>query len=288
MRESSCTNAAEAWTIFWAEQGPTPRCLASSAELCEKLDTHWRSFGSRLPGGTRVIDLGCGAGAVGRALRAAEVQLLVTGIDFAQVPSSNDPGSESLSNISMESLPFGEGTFGAAVSQFGYEYGRAEETARGLARVLVAGAPLRFLIHHPEGPIVADMRRHRRAIESLCGLRVQSAFFSGNAQALAERIADVKRQCANDPIVSQAERGLNNHLRDDELHRLQVWKAVADALIPELVMLDSLELCCRDRRRVDHLVEPLTKAFDMGPPAVLRSEIGEPIAWIIHGQRRAQ
>ncbi len=186
----------------------------------------------------------------------------------------------------MEMLPFGDGTFGAAVSQFGYEYGRAEETAKELRRIMVPGAPLSFLIHHPEGPIVADMRRHRRAIESLCGLRVQSAFFSGNAQALAERLADVKRQCANDPIVGQAEHGLQIHLRDDELHRLQVWKAVADALIPELVMLDSLELCCSDRRGVDHLVEPLTHAFEMGAPDVLQSNIGEPIAWIIHGKRR--
>lgn len=282
----SCTTAAEAWTVFWADQERTPRCLASNAELCEKLDAHWRSFGSKLPRGTRVIDLGCGAGAVGRALRAAGPRLLVTGIDFAQVPPSNEPGSEVLSNVSMESLPFGDGTFGAAVSQFGYEYGGAAEAANEIARVLVTGAPLSFLIHHPEGPIVADMRRHRRAIESLCGLRVQSAFFSGNAQTLAERIADVKRECANDPIVEIAERGLQTHVRDDQLHRLQIWKAVADALIPELIMLDSLELCCTDRRGVDHLVAPLTRGFEIYSPVILRGGTGEPIAWIIHGKRR--
>ena len=282
----SYIDAAEAWTAFWAEQGQTPRCMAGSAALCETLDAHWRNFGSRLPSGTRVIDLGCGSGAVGRALLSADSHLHVTGIDYAQVPASKDPRSETLSNVSMESLPFTDGAFGAAVSQFGYEYGRAEQVANELARVLVRGAPFCFLIHHPDGPIVADLRRHRRAIEGLCGPRVQSAFFSGNAQALAYRIAEVKRECANDPIVGQAERGLRNHLRDDELHRLQVWKAVVDALIPELIMLDSLELCRTDCLGIDHLVKPLAAAFDMEPPAILRDRAGESIAWIIHGQRR--
>jgi hypothetical protein len=131
------------------------------------------------------------------------------------------------------------------------------------------------------------MRRHRRAIEGLCGLRVQSAFFSGNAGALADRIAAVKRDCAGDPILDQAAFGLQAHIRKDEMHRLQVWKAVADALAPELLMLDSLDLCrVEEAQGPDHFIGPLAEAFYIEPPRVLRTRAGDQIAWIIEGWRR--
>ena len=234
---------------------------------------------------TRVIDLGCGGGAVGRVLLAEKPTLHVTGIDIANVPRSGDPQVELMSGTAMESLPFADGAFGAAVSQFGYEYAKPEIAAKEIARVLVPGAPFSFLVHHPEGPMVAEMRRHRRAIESLCGLRVQAAFFSGNANTLAERFAILKRECSDDPIVEQAECGLRAHILNDELHRLQVWKAVTEALAPELLMLDSLEFCCADDRQIDDHAEPLTRWFDVRLPVVIRTRLGEPVAWAVHGTR---
>ena len=253
MAEPARTITADAWTDFWAEQGPKSRCLARAPELSEPLDLHWRQFAAQLFPTTRIIDLGCGAGAAGRALRGAEPRLNVTGIDLAQVPQSDESGLRLLSNVAMESLPFADRSFGAAVSQFGYEYGKAGTAAEELARVLAPGARFSFLLHHPEGPLVTEMRKHRRAIEALCGLRVQAAFFSGNATALAERFADLKRECSNDPILAHAERGLHAHIADNQFQRLHIWKAVTEALAPELYMLDSLEFCCADDRDIrDH------------------------------------
>jgi SAM-dependent methyltransferase len=286
MRQESWVNAAEAWTLFWSEQGVESRCLATSPELCARLDSHWREFGSKLRSSSRVIDVGCGSGAVGLALRTADVPLFVTGIDIAQVPSRRDVALELLSNVPMERLPFPDAAFGAAVSQFGYEYGDPELAAKEIARVLGPGAPFSFLIHHPEGPIVSAMRRHRRAIEALCGLRVQAAFFSGNENALADRLALLKRECSNDSVVEHAERGLHLQIRNDEFGRLRVWKAVVEALAPELAMLDSLELCCSDGRDIDDLVGPLAQGFDLLTPEPLRTPSGEPIAWIVEGTRR--
>ena len=259
--------------------------MARSPELCELLDAHWRNFASTLSTCTKVIDLGCGAGAVGRALHSAEPRLHVTGVDIARVPPSNRPGLELVSNVPMESLPFQDGAFGAAVSQFGFEYGNRNSVAKEMARVLAPDASFSLLIHHPESPIVADMRRHRRAIEDLCGLRIQAAFFSGNANALAERFAVLKRECSNDPILEHAERGLRSHIGQNENGRLQVWRAITDALAPELTMLDSLDLCCAEERDIPDHVEPLTEWFDVRLPAVLRTRSGEPIAWEIHGNR---
>lgn len=260
--------------------------MARSPELCERLDSHWVRFASALHSSARVIDLGCGSGAVGRALRAAG-PLSVTGVDIARVPPVREPGLELLANVPIEALPFADGVFGAAVSQFGYEYADPEAASVEVARVLATGAPFSFLIHHPDGPIVGAMRRHRRAIEGLCGLRVQEAFFSGNENALAERIAFLKRECLDDSVVEQAEHGLHMQIRNDELARLKVWKGVVQALAPELFMLDSLGLCCTEDRSIDDLVDPLTRWFEVRPPQPLLSGGGEPIAWIIEGNRLA-
>lgn len=285
MAESVRTNAAEAWTIFWADQGPRSRCFARAPELSELLDAHWRGFASALPASARVIDLGCGAGAVGRALLSEAPGLSITGIDSAEVPASSDPNLRLRSRTTMESLPFADRSFEAAASQFGYEYAPAEAAAKEIARILIPDAPFSFLVHHPDSPIVADMRRHRRAIEGLCGLRVQAAFFSGNANDLADRFADLKRECADDPIVEHAERGLCAHLRNDQSNRLQIWKAVTEALAPELFMLDSLDLCCAGDQEVHDHIEPLTQWFDVRLPAVVRTRAGQPIAWEVHGTR---
>jgi hypothetical protein len=131
------------------------------------------------------------------------------------------------------------------------------------------------------------MRRHRRAIEGLCGVRIQAAFFAGDPSALAERIATLKRECANDSIIDDAGRGLHQQIRNPEPGRLQVWKAVVDALAPELFMLDSLELCCVDDRSIDRLLEPLKGHFELAATKTLRTWRGEPIALVIEGTRRS-
>ena len=278
---------ADAWSLFWAAQGPGSRCLARSPELYAPLDVHWHGFASSLAPSARVLDLGCGSGAVGRALLHASHNLRITGVDVAHLPPSADARLELVSHVSMESLPFAAQAFDAAVSQFGYEYGDPVRSGEEIARVLTPGARLSFLIHHPDGPLVSAMRRHRRAIEGLCGVRIQAAFFAGDAMALSERIAKLKRECANDSLIADAERGLHNQIRNPESGRLQVWRAVIDALAPELVMLDSLELCCVDDRSIDSLVRPLERRFELESSRVLRTRGGETIAWVIEGSRRA-
>ena len=282
-RSGADAATAEAWSTFWDAQGPGSRCLARSPEL----DVHWHSFARTVWPTITILDVGCGAGAVGHALHMAEPRLQVIGIDVAQVPGTLNPRLQMLSGISMEALPFPDASLGAAVSQFGFEYGNTEAAADELARVLVPGSPLSLLIHHPEGPIVDDMRRHRRAIEGLCGLRIQAAFFSGNEIALAEHIAALKAKCSNDSIVEQTARGLISHITRDEPQRLRLWKAIIEALEPELVMLESLGLSSTVDQSIDTFAKPLGRSFDLQPVRILETRLGDPIAWIIEGRRRA-
>ena len=58
---------AKAWSLFWEEQGAEGGCLVTG-DLQRPLLNQWLSFAGQLPGGANVIDLGCGAATVGRAL----------------------------------------------------------------------------------------------------------------------------------------------------------------------------------------------------------------------------
>lgn len=280
-------NAAQAWSMFWAEQGPGSRCLANAPrELLELLDNHWRTFAMNLPGQSKVLDLACGGGVVGCELLSAQPGLRVTGIDIALIPPSRDPRNELIPWTPIESLPFEDGSFDAAVSQFGYEYGQTEEAAKEVARVLPPNAPLSLILHHSMSPLIAGMRQHKRALDGLCSYAVSDAFVAGDAGALGEQIAMLKRECPADPIIDQAAHGLVAHIRQDEGRRSDIWRTVAEALEPERITLDALNLRCVGHDDVTYWTGPLSKAFDLAEPTAVRIPSGEPIAWLIEGRRR--
>ncbi len=286
MREMPLMNVAQAWTTFWAEQGPRSRCLANApSEMLEPLDGHWHALAPNLS--SKVLDLGCGGGVVGRELLASNPRLRITGIDIALIPPSGDQRLELVPWTPMESLPFSDASFDAAVSQFGYEYGQTDETAQEVARVLSPGSPISFLIHHSESPLVSGMKLHKKAIDGLCGSPICSAFVTGDARALNEQLAVLRRQCLGDPIIDQAAYGLQVHIRQDEPRRHEIWKAVADALEPERIMLQALNLCCVGHDDVDYWLEPLSRGFELMSPRVIRIGSGASVAWAIEGRRRA-
>jgi SAM-dependent methyltransferase len=232
-----------------------------------------------------IIDVGCGAGAVGRELLSWRPDLSITGIDIAAILPSLEPRIQLLPVTQMESLPFADRTFGAAVSQFGYEYGRTAEAAREIARVLVPGAPLSFLVHHSESPIVADSRLLLRALDQLVGASLREAFLSGQAALLQPRLAALCRDSPGQRIVELAARGLCVRINDPEAERAAVWNAVVNTLAPEQFMLRSLTTSCVAPDELTHWLEPLTEGFAIHSASILRMGVGKPLAWKIEGRR---
>lgn len=278
---------AKAWTVFWQEQGASSRCCANApAEMRRALDDHWRSFAATLSPKSTVLDIGCGAGAVGRALLAAEPLLRVTGIDLATLPPSEDKRIEIRSNTPMETLDFAAGSFDAAVSQFGYEYGNTDQAAGAIARVLKPGAPISFLVHHSDSPINADRSVHLRALEQLCGTELQTAFMSGEAVVLDHKLSRLRQQCPGLAIVEQAARGLSVRVKGNYAQRGAVWEAIAEALAPEIIMLKALEASCVTSQELERWLEPLVQQFEINSPTTVTMKNGEPIAWRIEGKRR--
>ena len=276
---------AEAWTSFWQEQ--KAGCLAfAPGYLRWGLEDHWLSFAGLLSPATRVIDIGCGSGAAAKSLLAAKRHLRVVGVDLADLDEQNEPNFELIPRTPMESLPFAASSFGAAVSQFGFEYGDTKQAAKELARVLSPGARLSLLVHHSESPIVAGAGSHRRALDGLTGSGLHAAFMSGEAAVLDRHLALLRQHCPQERIVDQAAQGLRNWIGSDAGRRTQVWHAVIDALAPEQIMLEALETCCVSPGELQGWLAPLTERFEIAPPSTLLMGGGRPLAWRIAGRRR--
>ncbi len=69
----------------------------------------------------------------------------------------------------MESLPFDDGAFGAAVSQFGFEYGDIPKVAGEITRVLTPGGCVGLMVHRGDGPILEHNLARRAAINWVMG-----------------------------------------------------------------------------------------------------------------------
>lgn len=275
-------SAADAWTAFWADPDQS-RCAAGASAIWQALANHWASFARSLGQRTAVLDLGCGAGVVGRLLVGARADLHVTGIDSAKIPPVAHPQLAVLSRTAMESMPFLEGRFGAAVSQFGYEYSQTVEAAREIARVLAPGARLSFLVHHADSAIVAATRARLKVIGGFLGPTMRAAFCSGDAAGFGYLLSSLVESHPHDTLIAQLARALPSRLSSPQGKRTEIWTAIEGALAPERCVSESLNDCCVAPSQLDEWLGPLGSVCELMPVSVLREPSGDPIAWRIEG-----
>jgi len=276
----------DAWTAFWQDPAQS-HCVADAPEIQRELATHWSRFAAIVPADTRVLDLGCGAGAVARALLTSRRDLHVTGIDFARVPLMLSPQVELLSETPMESLPFAGRSFGAVVSQFGFEYGNAGYAVREMARVLAPGAPLSFLVHHAESAIVSGNRARLNALMAFLSPMMREAFCGADTVGFHAQMSALIRAHPDDTLVVELARSLPSRLSRTARERVTIWRAIEDALAPERCIAESLNSCCVAPDELDSWLQPLQAACSLQEAIVLREPGGTPIAWRIEGLRTA-
>lgn len=274
----------DAWTLFWADSAQS-RCAAGAPQIWDALARHWGEFARSLPRGARVLDLGCGAGAVGRMLLSARDDLRITGVDAARVPRSKLPQMELLSETDMESLPFEDGSFDAVVSQFGYEYSRTQDSADEVARVLSPGAELSFLVHHSQSSIVRANREHLGAVVAFFAPPLRTSFCAGDAEAFGAQIALLVERYPDDSLIKQLASALPTRLGWLAERRVSTWESLEQALAPEMRMSDSLNTCCVSPAQIDGWIEPLRAIGELQPVSILREADGTPIAWCAEAAR---
>jgi SAM-dependent methyltransferase len=276
--------ARTAWTAFWQEPGQS-RCVSGATDVWQVLDEYWSSFSRSLPGNTRVLDLGSGAGAVARRVASARPDVFVTGIDFARIPLTLQPQVELLSETAMESLPFEDRSFGAAVSQFGFEYARTGDAAREMARVLAPGARLQLLVHHAESSIVMSNRDRLAALQSFLSPAVRNAFCDGDAPALDLQLSALAHRHPSDALMAELRRSLPTRVGRPPRERGAIWTAIEDALAPERCLAESLNASCVAPAGLTHWLQVLQGAFELAEPVALREPAGPVIGWDIRGCR---
>jgi len=281
--EVSRDHQRQAWTAFWQE-GQT-QCVSAAPEIGQELRQHWTAFSATLAPGARVLDLGCGAGAVTRALTAVRRDVHVTGVDFATLPFAINRHFDLLSDTAMESMPFADGSFAAAVSQFGYEYSQTEQAARETARVLAPGAHISFIAHHAGSAILAENRERLAALRALLDSGAGPAFCDGDAPALTHELMTLHAPHHSNDVIAQLAHSLPQRITRADRERFAIWKAVEDALAPELWMLEALCAACVAPNDIETWLRALQHHFAIEAAAVLREPNGAPIAWRITGTR---
>lgn len=277
-------SGADAWSLFWEEQGPGGRCLIAGDAL-DALDEQWADFAASLPPGAKIIDLGCGAGAIGRNLLGHRRDLHITGVDSARVPALGHRQLAVLSSVPMESLPFGDNCFDAAVSQFGVEYGKIADIAPELERVLKPGATFRFLVHHRDSELVRQGGLRRQALRALTSGAFKNAFLSGRSQELDQETQRLMRQYPGEPMVKLVSGYFERNVGATRAQRQAIWRDLADGLHPEIWMLRQLEQCSLSADDLGPWLVPLLSRMRVVGAAAVRRQSGEPIAWNIHGMR---
>lgn len=159
----------QAWKVFWARNqsgGSDSGCLPAAWEriVAAQLPA-WQQFASTLPPNARVLDLATGDGRVMRWLLGKRRDLKLTGVDLAPQLPAAPKGTKIHTGIRMEALPFGDGWFTAATSQFGFEYSDVPKAAAELVRVLRPGAVIGIMTHRIDGPILAHNVKRKQQIE---------------------------------------------------------------------------------------------------------------------------
>ena len=276
------------WSEFWQEfspqDQPQERCYIPG-DARAAVDRHWIGFAVSLPREAKVLDIGCGAGVIGRTVLSHRADLLVTGIDFANVPVPNVRNLTIHPWVSMESLPFADQCFDAAVSLFGIEYGDIGKTAAELGRVLKPGAGFSFLVHHVESEIVREGGTRRRGLQELLSPKVRAAFLAGGIAALDQQLDRLGNQFPGEPSVKLFSKCLRRDVARCRPERQAGWQNLLDGLGTEISLLTQLERSAKSPVEMGRWFAPLLATMAKVGVSVLRRTSGEPIAWSVAGVR---
>ncbi len=170
MKKKSRGQGATAWTRYWGKAPAATGCLPElPATIADHIRKIWWLFFASLPPAARLLDLGCGNGAVLLEAHARRPDLCLTGVDYASALPDLGSGIALHRETAFDSLPLADGGTDAITGQFAIEYGIAATTVPEVLRVLDQEGSYLFICHHAESPIVHDNRQRLSAIQTMLG-----------------------------------------------------------------------------------------------------------------------
>lgn len=280
--------AVRDWSIFWREFGEgsqrPDRCHVPG-DGQDVIDRHLVTFAARLPQGACVIDLGCGAGHLGRLLLRCRSDLKVTGVDFAEVPGLATPGLTILPQIDMAALPFEADQFDGAVSLFGSEYGDIARTAPELARVLKPGSPFCLVVHNRESEIAREGLARVTGIRSVLSGKVKAAYLAGDRARMDRQRFSLLDLHPGEPTVRLMIDYLTRTIVQSRAQRLANWDKLAGDVSTEVALTSQMVRCAKNPAQLASWLAPILAVMARVDVAVLRRRSTEPIAWSVGGIR---
>lgn len=280
--------AARDWSIFWRDFGEgnqrPDRCHVPG-DGRQAIDLHMSVFADGLPPQARVIDLGCGAGHLGRLLLMHRPDLRVTGVDFAGVPGQETPSLSILPWVDMGDLPFERDQFDAAVSLFGSEYGAIDRTALELARVLKPGSLFCLVVHHRESEIAREGLARVNGIRGVLSGKVKAAYLAGDRGRLDQQRTSLLDQHRGEPTVRLMTDYLVRTACQSRAQRQANWDKLTADVATEVALTSQMVRCAKSPDQMANWLAPLLSSMERVDVTVLRRRSAEPIAWSVSGVR---
>ena len=164
---------AKEWAAYWQKGTITTFHGRFAGNYDGAVREYWQGLFSALPAGAAVVDLATGNGAL--ALLAQEhsarqgLSLEVTGIDYAAIDPARQFADKGFvrhlraidfrAGVRLEDTRLKAAAFDLAISQFGFEYGEPEPSAREVARILKPrNAAFAAMLHHAESAIIRQAK----------------------------------------------------------------------------------------------------------------------------------
>lgn len=163
------------WSNYWSSS----KTLNSFAEsdtskgYTGEIKSHWFDIFSKLKPRSRIVDIGCGNGALAclavEYSNSHDLDFEVHAIDAADIKpmdtlKDDKELSELLSKVtfhpktSAEKMPFEEASIDVFISQFGFEYSDIVKTLSGCHRALADNGSIHIMAHHPDSVISLDTK----------------------------------------------------------------------------------------------------------------------------------
>ena len=219
------SSETEHWNEYWRSGSITSFAGRFQANYEGSIAHYWADRARKFPPRGKILDMAAGNGAVAMLLAEASrrhgLALEIHAADAAEIHpprqalnEASDPrGVRFWPACPNEATGFEDASFDVVCSQFGFEYGRSEDSLNELARILRPGCEAYLLCHHPDSIILRDAREEAGLADRVLSERGLIAL----AKALSEKMGEHPsraslRALADNPGAESLRQGLNQEV----------------------------------------------------------------------------
>ena len=203
---------AASWSNFW--QAQIEDAFVASEHQEDALQALWSEVFLEWRAGDRVLDIGCGNGALSRTLGtfadSEQRPFSYVGIDRAKISGDIEHAFEFLTteligDIPVEEKYFPKASFDRVVSQFGFEYCEMGSVIENMWEWIAEGGSFALLLHSSDSALSAEVRYTLEQMR----MAEESALLVAVARLL-DRLDRVGQGANSDPMSEELRELIND------------------------------------------------------------------------------